>query len=851
MNGARGAGGPGARAPAFALARLRLRSIVRRRWRGLVAVALVVGVIGGLGLASIAGARRTQSSFTTFLAGTNPADQLSMDASVVPTSGMDRGYAPAVARRLSRLPGVTSAATVVGFDGNLQIAPPSRLRLGGGQSPVVVEGSTDGEYTRLDKVTLVAGRLPSPTSLNEMVLNSLAERQLGAHLGSAIHVALYTDAELLKIFAGGKARPSYRLTLRVVGVVVFNTDVVVDDIERLGSAHALVSPAFTRRYASCCAQYSYVAFQWSNPAGARRVAQEAAKVTPRLAQLGETAGVASVTAVVGARALRALRPTSTALAVFGALAMAAALALGVLLLTRQRRATRDEGAVLRALGAERREVVADATLALALAVVAGAALAVALAVALSPIAPLGEVRPVYPGAGVSVDGLVLGLGAALLVAVPVGLLVLDAARESRRRPRARRAPRASRRAASWGLPPSVVEGVRSAFGGSEAGASSGRPAIGVAVLALALLGASLTFGASLDGLVARPPLYGWNWDAAIIGSFTGIEDLPGPQAAHALSHDPLVAAWDPANFGGVTIAGHAIPVMGLTPGNPVQPPVLRGHALDAPDQIVLGADTLSALHARLGQWVSASTGTGPPVRLRVVGVAVLPAIGAGSGPTGHLEMASGAIIADSVIPAAVRNSYDSAVPGPEVILVRYVKGASAAARTSDLARLAHVMNVVPGDQGNVGGVITLLRPAEIVNYRTSSEIPLALSALVAAGAAVGLALGLASWVRSRRRSLAILRALGFTRRQVGAAVATHAALVVAIGVAVGGPLGVLAGRELWAWFCTDVHVVDQTVVPWARLGVAALSGAALAAAATVGPARAAARVSPGALLRAE
>ena len=851
MSGARDARGPGRGAPTLALARLRLRSTVRRRWRGLVAVSLVVGVVGGLGLAAVAGARRTQSSFATFLASTDPADQISMVASVVPTSGMDRGYAPAVARTISHLPGVASAATVVGFDGNLQVAPPSRLRLGGGQSPVVVEGSPNGEYTRQDRVTLVAGRLPSAASPDEMVLNALAERQLDAHVGSVVHVALYTDAELLTILAGGKAAPSYRVTLRVVGVVVFNTDVVVDDIERLGSAHALVSPAFTRRYARCCAQYSYVAFRWTSPAEALRVSHEAARVTPRLAQLGETAGASSVTSVVEARALRALRPTSTALAVFGALAILAALALAVLLLTRQRRATRDESAVLRGLGAARREVVADATLALALAVAAGAALAVALAVALSPVAPLGEVRPVYPDAGVSVDGLVLGLGALVLVAVPVGLLVLGAARESRRRPAPRRTSVASRRAASWGLPPSVVEGVRSAFGGSEAGASSGRSAIGVAVVAIALLGASLTFGASLDGLVARPPLYGWNWDAAIIGSFTGIEDLPGPAATRALSHDPLVAAWNAGNFGGVTIDGRAIPVLGLTPGAAVQPPVLRGHALGAPDEIVLGADTLAALHAHVGQWLSASTGTGPPVRLRVAGVAVLPAIGSGSGPGGHLEMASGAVVADSVIPAAVRNVYDSAVPGPQVILIRYVAGTSAAARASDLARLARAMNAVPGDRGNVGGVIPLLRPAEIVNYRTSSEIPFALSALVAAGAAVGLALGLASWVRSRRRSLAILRALGFTRRQVSVAVATHAALVVAIGVAVGGPLGVLAGRELWAWFCSDVHVVDHTVVPWARLGVAALSGAALAAAATVGPARAAARVSPVALLRAE
>jgi hypothetical protein len=45
-----------------------------RRWPGYLAIVLLIGLIGGTAMASIAAARRTQASFATFLASTNPSD---------------------------------------------------------------------------------------------------------------------------------------------------------------------------------------------------------------------------------------------------------------------------------------------------------------------------------------------------------------------------------------------------------------------------------------------------------------------------------------------------------------------------------------------------------------------------------------------------------------------------------------------------------------------------------------------------------------------------------------------------------------------------------------------------------
>ena len=59
---------------ALGVAGYRLRTTFRHRWGGYLSLVILVALIGGLGLGSLAAARRTQSSFSTFLASTNPSD---------------------------------------------------------------------------------------------------------------------------------------------------------------------------------------------------------------------------------------------------------------------------------------------------------------------------------------------------------------------------------------------------------------------------------------------------------------------------------------------------------------------------------------------------------------------------------------------------------------------------------------------------------------------------------------------------------------------------------------------------------------------------------------------------------
>src|SRR5262249_28606756 len=147
----------------------------------------------------------------------------------------------------------------------------------------------------------------------------------------------------------------------------------------------------------------------------------------------------------------------------------------------------------------------------------------------------------------------------------------------------RRGSAGTRTAASLGLPPPVVEGVRLAVDpGSGRNAVPVRSAILGAALAMMVAVATVTFGASLDPLVSHPRLYGWNWTYALISG--GPTVIPRSPAAALLDHDPAVAAWTGVYFATLTMDGLTVPVIGASPNAPVGPPVLTGHGLRAAGQ---------------------------------------------------------------------------------------------------------------------------------------------------------------------------------------------------------------------------------------------------------------------------
>jgi ABC-type lipoprotein release transport system permease subunit len=110
---------------------------------------------------------------------------------------------------------------------------------------------------------------------------------------------------------------------------------------------------------------------------------------------------------------------------------------------------------------------------------------------------------------------------------------------------------------------------------------------------------------------------------------------------------------------------------------------------------------------------------------------------------------------------------------------------------------------------------------------------------------------LVSSVRRRRHDVAILRTMGFVRRQVAAAVAWQATTVALVGLIVGVPLGVAAGRWTWGLVASQLGVRDEPVVPLLVV-VIVVAGTLLVANALASlPGVVAARTRPAEILRAE
>ena len=86
------------------------------------------------------------------------------------------------------------------------------------------------------------------------------------------------------------------------------------------------------------------------------------------------------------------------------------------------------------------------------------------------------------------------------------------------------------------------------------------------------------------------------------------------------------------------------------------------------------------------------------------------------------------------------------------------------------------------------------QPAALVNFGESVNFPLLFGvALSVFGAATMVHLLLVSVAR-RRSEAGLLKALGFVRRQVAAAVCWQATTVALVGIVVGAPTGIAAGR---------------------------------------------------------
>jgi hypothetical protein len=843
----------------FEFAWYRFRATFARRVTTYLSVTLLIGLTGGLAMASVAAARRTQSSYPTYLKSTNPS---TFTMAIFGANNGGQGGASLIQKfqtisDIARIRTLNSGAAVI-------LAPSGAPRLNT-VNDVVTGGSLDGYLQKQDRLSVLQGHLANPKRLDQVEVTSGAARIWGVHVGEKVPIGFYAPRQMnIPGFGTAKVKPILTEHATVTAIVVMNSEVVQDDVDK-AYGFAFLTPALTERATKIDAEWNmpvYYAIQLKHgDAGLAKVEARMVNLVP--AGLTYEFHVSShVTQTVEL----AVKPESVALGSFGIIAALVCLILSVQALSRQLRLGNDDRRILQSLGASQSDTFVESVVGSFGSIVLGVILAVMVAVALSPLAPLGPVRPIYPDRGLAWDWTVLGIGVITLLVILGGSAVLIALANSPQRIRSKlsKGPRRSlsvRRLEILGLPLAPTIGAHFALESPRGrGEVPVRSILVSAVLAVTLMTTTLTFSSGLHTLVSRPALYGWNWNYMLNPS----NDVP-PKLLAELTRDPDVAQWSGADYNVLTVDGQAVPMLLADPGAKVLPPILSGHAVRESHQIVVGNQTLAILHKHIGETVTVTYGSPSsapvyiaPTKMTIVGTATFPAVGYAAAVAEHTSMGSGALISTSFeTPSFVRaiSTKDANLNGPNLVFVRLRPGVSAAAGKRNLEAIARQANAIfnkdPHGIGNYVTVLGVLRPAQIVDYRTIGATPVVLATGLAAGAVIALALTLIASVRRRRRDLAIMKTLGFTRRMLAAAVAWQATVDGLVGAVVGIPLGILFGRELWTLFARDINAVPQPTVPATAIVLVGFGTIVVAVIASTWPGRSAANTPPGLVLRSE
>ncbi len=133
------------------LAWYRFRASFGHRWGNYLTLILLVGLLGGLAMGSVAAARRTQSSFPTFLAGTNPSDLIVPTAVYNPAVGSYVGYDPGIINVIARLPHVRHVESWALL--NVVVLGPNGAPAPGAPTESNTLGSVDGEFFNQDRAS--------------------------------------------------------------------------------------------------------------------------------------------------------------------------------------------------------------------------------------------------------------------------------------------------------------------------------------------------------------------------------------------------------------------------------------------------------------------------------------------------------------------------------------------------------------------------------------------------------------------------------------------------------------------------------------------------------------------------
>lgn len=670
----------------------------------------------------------------------------------------------------------------------------------------VGEGITSS--TAFGEPLLVAGRLPEVDAPDEVAVREGIAESAGVDVGDEVF--------LRAVGSGGSVEP---FTSTVVGVVRTPLDLAPVGPASFTGPALFARAGWVRAHGEDAPGFG-VLLAWLDDDGTDAFLAEASRVldgrvlqSSPVLDAGELATVEQAVDFEGRAAV-----VTAAVAGLGALLLVAQA------VSRQARAEMGMAPTLRALGVSRGQLATVAVLRWLPVAVGAAVVAVVGTLVASLHGPVGVARRGPWERSISADGVVLTVG---MVVVGITVLLIAVRRAFRPGPTGRRA---------WGPGlPVPVQSPGLSVGLGLAWHSLGRTALPLtsAILAtgLAIAAVVTTAGgaASLQAVVDDPARFGAPWDVLI--------EFP-PTAAGPEGEEEVLAGL-PGVTDGAQILGrdanigdaHGVWVQALAPVEGVElsePVIVDGRAPAEEDEIALGRLTRDRAGVEVGDSVVVtSPTTGASASFDVVGLTMVtdgyePNVGHGA----------------FVTPAGLRR-FDPAVTEFPSVALRLEDGPAGDEALATLAR------AFPGVRQ------PFPVPASLANANRVRDLPVALALAGALVAALTFTHALVTTILRERRSLAVCRVMGFTRRQVAGAVATSATLLGLAAAAVGVVVGIAGARWGWRTFARSFGVVSGPVLaPWVLVAgvMAALVIANLAAAV---PARTAARRRPAEALRVE
>lgn len=781
---------------------VRLRAEARTRWRAWLGLAVIAGMVGGGIIAALAGARRTDTAYPRFLAGTKAFDVLVINGGTT----ADNANRVLDFEQIRRLPEVEDASVLHTY---IPTGTTPSGRAVDVQDAVFLGDPADRFGRELNRTKVLEGALP--LAPDELAVTFLAAEELGVGVGDVLRLQLAGPV-------GAAPEPE---PFRIVGKVAMQGGFppLTGGLPPL----VLLSPAYAQAHPNAFETFA-IRLRDGRPAISgfqqelnRMAAGE--QVVP--------SDEAELTSVIQ----RSIGVQATALRLLAAMVAVVALLLLAQAWARETAVDADDHSVLRSLGMTSGQLRATA---LARAVpVAGAAAGVSFiaALALSPLAPIGVARHAELEPGLALNGAYVGPGvAAVFLAIVLSATVAAwwAARTSGLARRIGGAKNAGSRVAdalaAARLPAPAVCGVR--MGLESARGRSGVPlrsTMTSVVLGVATIAGVLCFSSSLGRLFDDPRQYGWNWDVQVGDPFA---PALGAEAQELIDH-PAVRAASVASIARLQVGPLRVDTLATEPvRGGIEPAVVEGRAPQRPNEILLGTRTLRDLAVDVGSTVAVGAGD-RTVDMAVVGRGVFSEF------SGASRLGDGA----AVTLEGLRQLAPETEPDVVLLQVEPTPGGRAL-----LDRLR---------EAGPANVYLPTKPADLTDLERVGGLPSVVAAIVTLMAVATLAHTLLTSVRRRRRDLAVLKVLGFVRSQVSATVAWQAGVIGAVAVVVGLPVGIAAGRWAWHLFAAQLGVPPQVRTPVLAMVCLAAATLILANILAAGPARMAARAHPSAILRAE